>query len=159
MSNKALLYLFLPLPHSLLKWCMCAFCCLGIKSVLKDHIFASENIKSWLLEYSKYKMQAGHFDTSTMHSINIIFNAFILCCLKLCAETFEGEFLDISLMQNSVGSLMGDPKVRRFLKLLSDRGFVQESLVTINGMEKKLFRFGPQGTLLRKNIIKEWWGS
>ncbi|PVD37551.1 hypothetical protein C0Q70_00145 [Pomacea canaliculata] len=54
---------------------------------------------------------------------------------------------------------MGDPKVRRFLKLLSDRGFVQESLVTINGMEKKLFRFGPQGTLLRKNIIKEWWDA
>ncbi|KAK7112094.1 DNA polymerase subunit gamma-2, mitochondrial-like isoform X2 [Littorina saxatilis] len=54
---------------------------------------------------------------------------------------------------------MGDPRVRRFLQLLVNRGFVEESLININGSQKKLFRFGPLGSLLRRNILKQWWDA
>ncbi|KAK7506290.1 hypothetical protein BaRGS_00002402, partial [Batillaria attramentaria] len=54
---------------------------------------------------------------------------------------------------------MGDPRVLRFLQLLARRGFVQDQAVDLGGVHKKLFRFGAQGTLLQRNITKQWWDA
>lgn len=52
---------------------------------------------------------------------------------------------------------MADLRVQRFLQLLTNNGFVHETPVAVNGIQKKLFRFGPLGVLLKKNIIKQWY--
>ncbi|KAL8597650.1 hypothetical protein ACOMHN_031585 [Nucella lapillus] len=54
---------------------------------------------------------------------------------------------------------MSDPRVLRFVQLLVNRGFVEEKSVTVSGLQKKLFHFGPLGSLLRKNILKQWWNA
>ncbi|XP_076457862.1 DNA polymerase subunit gamma-2, mitochondrial-like [Babylonia areolata] len=54
---------------------------------------------------------------------------------------------------------MSDPRVLRFIQLLVNRGFVEDKSVTVSGLQKRLFRFGPLGALLRKNILKQWWDA
>ncbi|RUS90109.1 hypothetical protein EGW08_002151, partial [Elysia chlorotica] len=41
--------------------------------------------------------------------------------------------------------------------LLRQRGFIDLVSTTISGEEYNLASYGPLGTLLRRNILKQWW--
>ena len=47
--------------------------------------------------------------------------------------------------------------VERFMEMLIRRGFITEMPVCVNGIITKNFHFGPLGSLLRRNILKQWY--